>query len=137
MTLRTQIIAIPLILSLIGCGGNDDKYFYVAYTGTVVGENCFNSAAISKEVRYELFVCDTEPGSYIEAFDQDGNFWQGSVLDGGAFEIRFPGADERYRIIGSSTVQNPSFFEVTDSCVSFRCCTTLTGELTREALNQE
>jgi hypothetical protein len=124
-------------LALNSCGAGNDDYFYVTYSGKVSGVNCFDGSPISKAVRYRLFVCDTAPGSYVDALDQDENYWQGSMIEAGAFEMIFPGADDRYLVRGNSTVNESTLFTVTDSCVSFRCCTTLFGELTREEISSK
>ncbi len=126
------LLNLVILLSLNSCGAGNDDYFYVTYSGEVSGANCFDGSPITKSVRYRMFVCDTEPGSYLDAIDQDQNYWQGSMVEAGAFEMIFPGADDRYIIRGDSTTTESSLFEVTDSCVSFRCCTTLVGELSRE-----
>ena len=134
MNLNKKIAQILLSLCLFGCGAGNDDDFYVTYSGDVSGENCFDGTPITKTVRYRMYVCDTEPGSYIDALDQDENYWQGSMIEAGAFEMIFPEADDRYRIRGDSTTNESSIFEITDSCVSFRCCTTLTGALHRDEI---
>jgi hypothetical protein len=130
MKLSTILLAMALALPLAGCGGSDDDSLSLSFGGTVSGNNCFNDAPESLDVAYLLRVGGTASGSFARLTDAQGATWEGSVGDNGAIEVKRPAADERfviraYDIFGTSSPR----FDVTASCVSFRCCTTLSGTL--------
>lgn len=130
MNLRAILVGAALALPLAGCGGGDDDSLTLSFGGTVSGNNCFNNVPESADVSYVLRVGGTGSGHLATLTDGQGATWQGTVGDGGAIEVRRPAADERfviraYDVFGASAPR----FDVTASCVSFRCCTTLSGTL--------
>lgn len=130
-TLRTLLACAALALPLAGCGGGDDDIsITLGFSGTVSGTNCFNNLPQSADVSYVVRAVGTTSGSFVSLTDAQGNVWEGSVGDGGSIEVRRPSVDERLVIRAFDIFGTPSArFEVTDSCVSFRCCTTLSGTL--------
>jgi hypothetical protein len=115
--------------ALSSCGGGSDGVS-LSFEGTVSGANCFSGTPESAIVRYSLVAAGPASGSAASLTDAQGAAWQGNVGDGGSVELRQPGADERFVIRAQDVFAGgPARFEVTASCVSFRCCTTLAGTL--------
>jgi hypothetical protein len=123
-------VALAMLVACGGGGGGDEVWLQWRFGGTVSGNNCFNGVPESATVSYVLRVNGTTSGHAATLLDTQGQTWTGTVGENGSVELRQPAADTRWMIQASDAFSGgPARFDVTASCVSFRCCTTLSGTL--------
>lgn len=126
-----KIVALLLLgLGLSACGGSS---FFLTYRfgGTVKGNNCFDGMSQGSGVFFTITVGDLVIGSPVSLVDQAGNTWRGAMTSSSAFRVTNSAvnADQRTSIVVTNFSSSGAFVDATTSCVSFRCCTTMSGTL--------
>ena len=136
---------IALLLStmiLTACGGSDNNTSIDSSTGTSIsnvfrgtlsGQQCFVGTPVSSQYSYEVKIDALEQGATVTIVSSTGNNpWVGKMTSPSSFEVSSgaPNPDPRTKIVGTNVT--PTSIDVADttSCVSFRCCTTVTGKVT-------
>ncbi|TFV86056.1 hypothetical protein E4K72_23290 [Oxalobacteraceae bacterium OM1] len=128
-TLRPSFI--PVLLLLASCGGTQEPITY-RFHGLIAGSNCFEGFPSTEQVNYQLSVPALAKGAAVTLTDQNGTIWSGEMTSETMFTVKNaqPNADPRLSIAGSGLSNAGLHVDSTTQCVSFRCCTTLRGDLT-------
>ncbi|HEX7648010.1 MAG TPA: hypothetical protein VF450_11440 [Noviherbaspirillum sp.] len=123
------LLALVLGLGLAACGGS----FFLTYRfgGTVSGSNCFDGVPQVSDVFFTITLGDFEIGSPVTLVDQFGNTWVGAMTSSSAFRVTnsAANADQRTSIVVNNFSPSGAYVNATTSCVSFRCCTTMSGNV--------
>jgi hypothetical protein len=122
------LTAAVLAAVLAGCGGGRLLILY-RWEGTVSGLNCLAPVVETMPVRYSVTIDDLAPGSGVSLVDQFGETWTGTMTTASSFRVTRTDGDPQRSIVGSEVTPTSVRIVATTGCVSFRCCTPLTGEL--------
>jgi hypothetical protein len=131
--MKNKSILALSILVLGACGGNDlSGDINIAYSGTLSGSNCWLMTPMAETVNYRVHIESLNQGATVTLVDASNITWRGTMTSASSFRLTdpTPGADSRFNIVGSSVSSNSAEIAATTSCVSFRCCTTLNGNVT-------
>jgi hypothetical protein len=124
------LVAASLALGVWSCGGGDDhELTLLTYSGTVSGTNCLAGFPESATVRYAVRIDDLSAGSGVTLQDQNGLTWSGTMTSPSSFTVTSPTSDPQMSIVVSDIAPTGAHVVATTSCVSFRCCTALTGDV--------
>lgn len=130
--LKNRLLIAPFVLVVAACGG-DDGTPVSQYQGTVSGQECFASVPISKAASYAVTIDGFFTGGAVSLTDKDGNVWTGAMTTPNSFKVTDSraNADPRMSITFTSLTGSGAHVEDVTSCVSFRCCNILTGDVVR------
>jgi hypothetical protein len=125
----------PALLScalLAGCGGGGGDgtpgpTTYL-YQGTLSGTNCFTNTPVSGQVAWQVVLGGTPAAGTGVALGESTTLWSGSMSSPTDFTVTTP-VDSRLSIVASRVTPTTLHVVATTSCVSFRCCTTTSGDL--------
>lgn len=118
-----------LALALSGCGGGDDSaQTSVTFQGTLSGTECLTGLPINVAARFLVEIADFSSGSPVTLVDQGNLSWTGLMTSPSSFSVTTP-ADARMSIAASDVSAAGAHILATTACSSFRCCSTLTGDL--------
>lgn len=117
--------------TLLACGGSDDHSPAVLYSyqGTLAGNNCFTGLAQSTPVRYAVTIDALSTGSAVTVRDDSGVSWMGEMSTPSSFRVTNSNVDPRMSIAATDLSASGAQVVAVTSCVSFRCCTSLSGTL--------
>jgi hypothetical protein len=130
--MKTKIAKVLLAMILSACGGSSDTSVQsYQYRGTVAGTNCFGGFPESAQISYAVTIDALAAGSSVTLLDQMGTTWTGTMTTPSSFKVTnaTPNADPRTSIVVSGITSSEAHVDATTSCVSFRCCTTLSGNV--------
>jgi len=119
-------------LMLAACGGEDGPSILTyQYQGTVSGIGCFSGVLESMPISYSVQLANFVPGAGVTLVDQAGNTWTGTLTSQSSFRVTnaAPNADPRMSIVVSDFTHAGAHVDATAMCVSFRCCTTFSGDV--------
>ena len=128
--MKKNIAKMALALILAGCGGGDDAVpLKLQYAGVLSGTNCFDpQIAMREEAKYSVTIDALAEGARVSLIDASNNSWTGNMTSASSFRLTSAsGLDARTSIVGTNVSTQGANIASTTSCVSFRCCTTLTG----------
>lgn len=126
-----RIAALALLgLILSACGGSVTVLTF-QFGGVISGINCFSSGRDTIPVSFVISLSDFSPGSPVTLVDQSGTAWTGAMTSPTAFKVTnsTPNADPRTSISASNFTPDGAHVDAIILCVSFRCCTALSGEV--------
>jgi hypothetical protein len=129
---KSLALALALAALAASCGGGDSSPATYTYQGTVSGQNCFSgntTPPVSEQVSYRVTFDVPVAGAPVTLVDAAGVTWTGTATSPTSFSVTNPAADPRFSIVGTNLTASSVHVDSTTSCVSFRCCTTLTGDL--------
>lgn len=128
--MKTITAPLALVFGLSACGGGS-AFLNYSFGGTVSGVNCFSSFQQTQSVVFAVKVGEFAAGSPVTLVDQTGNTWAGVMTSSSSFRVTnaAENADPRTSIVASNFTPEGAHIDVTTSCVSFRCCTTLSGDV--------
>ena len=121
---------LALVSGLSACGGGS-LFLTYRFGGNVSGTNCFDGIPQGSGVFFTITVGDFTIGSPVTLVDQAGNTWTGAMTSASAFTVTNSAvnADQRTSIAFTNFTPGGGHVDATTSCVSFRCCTTLSGNV--------
>ena len=123
------VLIAALALGLSGCGGGDGpSATVVTFQGTLTGTECLSGQPISVAARFSLEIADFSSGSPVTMVDQGNLSWSGLMTSPSSFNVTTP-ADARMSIAASDVSTSGAHILATTACTSFRCCSTLTGDV--------
>jgi hypothetical protein len=126
VTLLAAVLTAVVVFS--GCGGSDsNEAASFLFAGTLTGREGFSGASVSADVRYSIEIEDLSARSSVILTDESGMEWQGNMTSSSSFTVTQSEGDSRFVIEVSQFTPSAAHVEATTSCVSFRCCTTLSG----------
>src|SRR6478735_6906307 len=119
-----------LALTLSACGGGF-TIITIRFGGAITGINCFDGGRDTIPVSFVINVNDFSAGSPVTLVDQSGTTWTGTMTSPSAFRVTnsAPNADPRTSIAVSNFTSASAHVDATILCVSFRCCTPLSGDV--------
>lgn len=129
--LKGTLAVAALSALLLACGGSSDDSRPLAATweGTVSGTNCFGGFPESSAVKYAVVIDDMAEGGTVLVRDAAGIEWTGTMTSATSFKVINPLQDPRMSIVANDVAFSGANVIATTSCVSFRCCTALSGHL--------
>lgn len=128
--MRQALPTLLLCLVLTACGGDDaPEPITLAYKGTVSGQGCFSGQPMSSPVSYLVTIDRFSPDSNVRLLDAAGNGWQGTMTTDSSLVVTRPEGDARWSITLTGVPAGHAEVRAITSCVSFRCCDVLTGEV--------
>lgn len=128
--MRPTLPNLLLCLTLAACGGdNGPQPVTLAYKGTVSGQGCFSGQPMSSPVSYLVTIDRFSPGSSVRLLDAAGGIWQGSMTTESSLQVTRPEGDARWSITLTDVTAGHAQARSITTCVSFRCCDVLTGEV--------
>lgn len=129
---KKDVLVVPFILALAACGG-DGGTALNQYQGTVSGQECFASVPISKAASYAVTIDGFFTGGKVSLTNRDGNAWAGTMTTPTSFRVTDTrtNADPRMSITFTGITGSGAHVEDVTSCVSFRCCNILTGDVVK------
>jgi hypothetical protein len=130
--MKTRIAKGLLAITLSACGGSSDTTVQAYnYRGAVSGVNCFGGFPQSAQISYAITIDALAAGSSVTLLDEMGTTWAGTMTTPSSFKVTntTPNADPRTSIVVSGITPSEAHVDATTSCVSFRCCTTLSGNV--------
>lgn len=129
--MKKAAVLVSLAALLVACGGGGDNHpaIVAVYQGTLSGTNCFDAFAESRTVHYSVTITSLSLGGSVVLVDDSGATWSGTMTTPSSFEVSNAAADPRTSITASAVTPTGAHFVATTTCVSFRCCTALSGDL--------
>jgi len=128
-TIKRVLALAGLAAALSACGGGDHQLLFFTFQGTVSGTNCFSFFEQSMPVRFAVTIVDLSAGSGVTLVDESGITWVGDMTSSSSFRVVDPSGDPRTSIVASDVSSAGAHVVATTTCVSFRCCTALEGDL--------
>ncbi len=127
--MRKSLLLCSLFIAMAGCGGSDHQPLVFLYQGTVSGPECSSGFPESIPVAFSVQIVDWSAGAPVTLVDQSGETWTGAMSSASSFTVTDPAGDRRRSIVLTDISGSSANAAVTAGCMSFRCCTTLSGHL--------
>lgn len=125
---RKFAVVAALAAALTGCGGGGDTSLRVTFQGTLSGTECLTGLPVDVSARFVVEISDFSPGSRVSLVDQGNLSWTGVMTSSSSFDVT-TASDARMSITATDVSASGAHILATTACTSFRCCSTLTGDV--------